>query len=87
MAQMTSRANNQEARNALVDVQCLLEEMEDYLHAINTLVDQFNLFAPMASLMDGIGKLVDKMRHDMVIGNKNIYDVLENTKMRDMEVK
>lgn len=87
MAQITSVANNKEARNRLVDVQCLLEEIEDYLHAMNTLVDQFDLSKPMASLLDGVGERIDKMRQDMVIGNKSIYDVLEDTKIRDLEVK
>lgn len=87
MAQITSVANNQDARNRLVDVQCLLEEIDDYLSAINTIVDQFDLFKPMVSLMDGVGERIDKMRQDMVIGNKSIYDVLEDTKLRDKEVK
>jgi hypothetical protein len=87
MAQITSVANNQDARNRLVDVQCLLEEIDDYLSAINTIVDQFDLFKPMVSLVDGVGERIDKMHQDMVIGNKNIYDVLEDTKLRDKEVK
>lgn len=87
MAQITSVANNQDARNRLVDVQCLLEEIDDYLSAINTIVDQFGLFKPMVSLVDGVGERIDKMHQDMVIGNRSIYDVLEDTKLRDKEVK
>lgn len=87
MAQITSVANNQDARNRLVDVQRLLEEVDDYLSAINTIVDQFDLFKPMVSLVDGVGKRVDRMHRDIVIGNKSIYDILEDTKLRDKEVK
>lgn len=87
MAQITSVANNHDARNRLVDVQCLLEEIDDYLSAINTIVDQFDLFKPMVSLVDGVGERIDKIHQDMVIGNKSIYDVLEDTKLRDKEVK
>lgn len=87
MAQITSVANNQDARNQLVDVQCLLEEIDDYLSAINTIVDQFDLFKPMVSLVDGVGERIDKMHQDMIIGNKSIYDILEDTKLRDKEVK
>lgn len=87
MAQITSVANNKEARNRLVDIQCLLEEIDDYLSAINTIVDRFDLFKPMVSLMDGVGERIDKIHQDMVIGNKSIYDVLEDTKIRDVEVK
>lgn len=87
MAQITSVANNWGARKQLVDVKCLLEEIDDYLNAVNTLVDQFDLFKPITSLMDGIGERIDKMHRDMVIDNKDIYDVLEDTKLRDKEVK
>ena len=77
------KANNQEARNRLVDVQFLLEEVEDYLRAVNTIVDQFNIFAPIVSLVDGIGKRIDKIQQGMIIGDKRIYDILEDTKLRD----
>jgi len=87
VAQIISVANYQDARNRLVDVQCLLEEIDDYLSAINTIVDQFDLFKPMVSLIDGVGRRVDRMLRDMVIGNKSIYDILEDTKLRDKEVK
>jgi hypothetical protein len=87
MAQIISEVNNQDARNRLVDVKCLLEEIDDYLSAINTIVDQLDLFKPIVSLMDGIGERIDKMHQDMVIGNKSIYDILEDTKLRDKEVK
>lgn len=87
MAQIISVANNQDARDRLVDIQCLLEEVDDYLSVINTIVDQFDLFKPMVSLMDGVGERIDKMHRDMVIGNKSICDILEDTKLRDKEVK
>ena len=87
MAKIISEANNKDARARLVDVMCLIGDIEDYLRAMNTLIDQFELFKPMVSLLDGIGKRIDKMRQDMLIGNKTIYDVLEDTKLRDKEVK
>lgn len=87
MAKIISEANNKDVRARLVDVMCLIDDIEDYLRAMNTLIDQFELFKPMVSLLDGIGKLIDKMRQDMLIGNKTIYDVLEDTKLRNKEVK
>ena len=87
MAQIISEANNKDARTRLVDVMCSIEDIEDYLRVMNVLVDQFDLFKPMISLLDGIGERVDKMRQDMLINNKTIYDVLEDTKLRDKEVR
>ena len=87
MAQIISEANNWGARKQLVDVQCMLEEIDDYISAVNTIVDQLDLFKPIISLMDGIEERVDKMHRDMLIGDEIIYDVLEDTKLRDKEVK
>lgn len=87
MAQITSVANNKEARNALVDIRFLLEDIDDIVQSIDILNERFGFYKPAVVLVEKIGKCVEDAKSAMMLDGKYIYDVLEDTKIRDVEVK
>lgn len=87
MAQITSVANNKEARNALVDIKFLLEDIDDIVQSIDVLNERFGFYKPAVVLVEKIGKCVEDAKSAMILDGKYIYDVLEDTKIRDVEVK
>ena len=86
MAQITSMANNQEARNALVDIKFLLEDIDDIVQSIDILNERFGFYKPAVVLVEKIGKCVEDAKSAMMLDGKDIYNVLEDTKLRDVEV-
>ena len=86
MAQITSVANNKEARNALVDVKFLLEDIDDIVQSIDILNERFGFYKPAVVLVEKIGKCVEDAKSAMMLDGKDIYNVLEDTKLRDVEV-
>jgi hypothetical protein len=87
MAQMTQRAVNQGARDRLVDIRVAMEEIEDFIQAFCTLDNSMCFYKPAVALVDGIGERIDRIHQAVMANGTAIYDELEETRLRDVEVK
>ena len=87
MAQITQRAVNQGARARLVDIRVTVEEIEDFIQAFCTLDNSMSFYKPAVALMDGIGERIDRIHQAVMANGTAIYDELEETRLRDVEVK
>ena len=87
MAQMIQRAVNQDARDRLVDIRVAVEEIEDFIQAFRTLDESIYFYKPAVAIVDGIGERIDRIHQAVMAKGTAIYDELEETRLRNVEVK
>jgi len=92
MAQYTMQAKNKQARQNLIDIFLALDDISDDVSALEMLAKDYEFWRPAMAIVADIRKLVDDAYNKQYIpvpegGAAIIYEVLEDTKLIQQEVK